>query len=349
MLGEEERSEEEGSFSKSSIPKRIAIVLAGGLVNIVFGLIVYFILATSTGNYISNEIDMTQEYSSEIGIENGDKIIAIDGEKIRLKSDYDNILKDCNGRELLVTIKRQDKIMNLKIIPKEQTIKQIGIYLGNNNEDVSAEIKSIYKGTPAESVGLKENDIIISIEGEKVDNNAFKIIELISNSTKDTIEVIVLRDNREVVFNVGTEEIKSYYLGVTFKIAENNFANNLYYGFWDTIDFSVSIIDNLKLLFTGNISTDQLMGPVGISEVVSKTKGLTEFIYMLALISLSLGVTNLLPFPPLDGGKIVILLIEAIRRKPIKENIEIGIQMAGFMILIGLSIYITYNDILRIF
>ena len=102
-------------------------------------------------------------------------------------------------------------------------------------------------------------------------------------------------------------------------------------------------------MFTGNVSADQLMGPVGISEVVSKTQGIVEFVYMLALISLSLGVTNLLPFPPLDGGKIVILLIEAIRRKPIKENVEIAIQMAGFCLLIGLSIYVTYNDILRIF
>ena len=103
------------------------------------------------------------------------------------------------------------------------------------------------------------------------------------------------------------------------------------------------------MLFKGEVKADQLMGPVGISEVVSKTDGIVEFIYMLALISLSLGVTNLLPFPPLDGGKIVILIIEAIRRKPMKENIDVGIQMAGFCILIGLSIFVTYNDILRIF
>ena len=70
---------------------------------------------------------------------------------------------------------------------------------------------------------------------------------------------------------------------------------------------------------------------------------------MLALISLSLGVTNLLPIPALDGGKLLILLIEAIRRKPMKEELEIGIQMVGFIILISLSIFISYKDILRIF
>jgi len=138
-------------------------------------------------------------------------------------------------------------------------------------------------------------------------------------------------------------------LGVTFKIAENTFTNNIYYGFWDTIDFSLSLLDNLKMMFTGGVSVNDLTGPVGISETVSKTQGIIEYVYMIALISLSLGVTNLLPFPPLDGGKVVILLVEAIRRKPLKENTEIAIQMAGFFLLIGLSIYVTYNDILRIF
>ena len=92
-----------------------------------------------------------------------------------------------------------------------------------------------------------------------------------------------------------------------------------------------------------------MMGPVGISEVVAKTNGLQEFVYMLALISLSLGVTNLLPIPALDGGKILILIIEAIRRKPLKQELEINLQLLGFSILIALSIYITYNDIIRIY
>ena len=101
------------------------------------------------------------------------------------------------------------------------------------------------------------------------------------------------------------------------------------------------------MLFTGGVSVDQMMGPVGISEVVAKTNGLKEFIYIMALISLSLGVTNLLPIPALDGGKILILIIEAIRRKPLKEKTEINIQLIGFSILIALSLYVTYNDIMR--
>ena len=116
-----------------------------------------------------------------------------------------------------------------------------------------------------------------------------------------------------------------------------------------TGNFAYSIIESLKLLFSGGATVEQLMGPVGISGVVAQTSNLAEFIYILALISMSLGVTNLLPFPPLDGGKIVLLLLEGIRKKPLKESTEIKIQMIGFMLLISLSIYVTYNDITRIF
>lgn len=116
-----------------------------------------------------------------------------------------------------------------------------------------------------------------------------------------------------------------------------------------TGDFAFSIVESLKLLFTGGVTVDQLMGPVGISEVVAQTSGVEEFVYIMAVISMSLGVTNLLPFPPLDGGKVVLLLLEAIRRKPLKEATEMKIQMIGFLVLITLSVYVTYNDITRIF
>ena len=113
--------------------------------------------------------------------------------------------------------------------------------------------------------------------------------------------------------------------------------------------FGISMLDSLKMLINGTaFKEEQLMGIVGISEIVVKTNGLINYIYLLAVISVSLGVTNLLPIPPLDGGKIVLLIIEAIRKKPLKENIEIQIQMAGFALMIALTIFVTYKDIMRL-
>lgn len=118
--------------------------------------------------------------------------------------------------------------------------------------------------------------------------------------------------------------------------------------FYNVVYFIKAMFDSVVQIFTGNVTVDQMMGPVGISNVVSQTNGLADFIYILCVVSLSLGVTNLLPFPPLDGGKVVLLIIEGIRRKPFSQKFEMALQSAGFLLLITLSIFVTYNDILRL-
>ena len=129
----------------------------------------------------------------------------------------------------------------------------------------------------------------------------------------------------------------------------DTFINRIIYGGKATGEFILSILESVKILFTGGLSTDQMVGIVGISEVVVQTSGIANYIYLLGVISVSLGVTNLLPIPALDGGKLVILLIELIRRKPMKLETEAKIQLIGFSILMALTIFVTYNDIIRIF
>lgn len=290
MLGEEERSEEEGSFSTASIPKRIAVILAGGLVNIIFGLLVYFILVSSTGNYISTTIEsISSNYAAEQSdLQVGDKILKINNKTIRLRSDIDEAMQNSNGEEITITIQRQDEIKEIQLTPTEEVSKYIGIYLGTDGEDITSEIKGLYDNSPAQNAGLQVGDIITKIDGVECENDPYKAVELITNSQNDEISVEVEREGEILTFEISPEIETSYKIGVTFASAENTFTNNIYYGFWDTVDFSLSIIDNLKMLFSGQVSANQLMGPIGISEVVSKTDGLVEFIYLLALISLSL-------------------------------------------------------------
>ena len=113
-------------------------------------------------------------------------------------------------------------------------------------------------------------------------------------------------------------------------------------------NFIMAMVESIKMIFTGGVTVNDLMGPIGISEVVAQTSTTIDFFYIMALISMSLGVTNLLPFPPLDGGKILIYIIEAIRRKPLKEDFELKLQMAGFLLLIMLSVFVAFNDVGRI-
>ncbi len=350
MEGEEERSEVEGSFSKASIPKRIAVVAAGGLVNIIFALLIYFTLMSCVGNNVSNVIDtVVPNYSAQTaGLQENDKILKIDGKKIKNKADLDEALEQSNGNELSILIERDGKEQELKIKPTEEKYNYTGIAVNTSNDKLT-EIAALYPNSPGEKQGLQAKDIIIAINDNPVENNAQKLVDYINLSIGEEIKFTVERNGENVDITIMPDVMSNYLLGVNLKMAENNFINNIYYAFFDTGEFAISIVDNLRLLFSGGVSIDQLMGPVGISDVVAQTNGLADFIYILALISISLGFTNLLPFPPLDGGKIVILLIEAIKRKPLKEKTEINIQLVGFIFLMALMVYVTYNDILRIF
>ena len=246
-------------------------------VNIIFAIIVYFLLIANSGTYITNEIVSTTEGypAQQIGLQSGDKIIEANNKKI------DNLY------DLNKAIQENTESINLKIYSSH-------LYVGSDREGTILEYNIVPKQ-------------IAEQQGER------------------------------------------WYLGVNLKRAEDTIGNRCLNAAMSTKEFVFSIVDNLKQLFTGNVGIDQMMGPVGISEVVSKTNGIKEFLYMMSLISISLGVTNLLPIPALDGGKILILIIEAIRRKPLKEQTEINIQLLGFSILIVLSLYVTYNDIIRIF
>lgn len=347
MEGEEKRSEVKGSFSNASIPKRFAILVAGATVNIVFGIIVYFILMSfSTNTYVTNQIDSTLDgyIAKEIGIQKNDRIIEINGKKIRNKYDLSKQMKKIQGNEMILKIERDGKKYEYNIRPTEVKNKSTGIYLNEK-----CKILSVDKGSSAEKQGIKTNDKIIKVNNIDVNEDTNKVIEIIQEKGLNTILITIERDKQYINIELTPDYISSYYLGVNLKQSENSFINHIIYGELETKEFIFSIITNLKNMFTGGVSIDQMMGPVGISEAVAKTNGIKEFVYILALISLSLGITNLLPIPALDGGKILILAIEAIRRKPMNEKTEIKIQLLGFSVLIGLSIYVTYNDILRIF
>ncbi len=350
LEGEEERSENEGSFSKASIPKRMAIILAGGFVNIIFALVVYFTLMMLVNNHTSLVVESTiPEYAAEIsGLQEQDKIIKIDKKNVYTKNDIDKIMQEANGKEMLITIERNGKQEEISLTPTKQEYKNTGIYLKSTSSGETTKIITIGAGSIAEKQGIKANDEILKINGTEVKNQT-EILQIINEQKDNNVLTFLLkRGNEEIEISLEPETLYQYYLGIYFAKAQNTFTDNLYYSFFETRDFTFSIFDNLKMLFTGKVRVDQFMGPVGISEVVANTNKIEDFINILALISLSLGVTNLLPIPALDGGKFLLLVIEAIRRKKLSEKTEINIQLIGFAFLIALSFYITYNDILRI-
>lgn len=346
MEGEEEASDDDRSFSKASIPRRIAIVIAGAMVNIIFAIIIYFTIIASSGTYISNQIDeILDGYAAQTaGLQAGDKIIEGNGQAIKSKKDLNEVVEKSQGEEIKTKIDRNGEIIEYNIKPSEIKSKVTGIYL-----DEKCKIVAVQKGSSSERQGVQANDILVKVNGVSINGDRNIALQEISQKGVNTMTLVVQRGEEEVTIELTPDYETSYILGINLRPAEDTFVNRCINGGMQTQEFLVSIVDNLKQLFTGNVGVDQMMGPVGISEVVAKTNGIREFFEMMALISLSLGVTNLLPIPALDGGKILILLIEAIRRKPMKQETEVNIQLLGFAILIALSLYVTYHDILRIF
>jgi len=346
MEGEEGESDDEKSFSKASILKRMAIVLAGAAVNILFAILIYFTVTAITGTYISNEIDEVLDgYAAQsAGLQAGDKIVEVNSCKIRSKKDLNEILEKSEGKEIDIKIERKEEILQYNVKPSEVKSKVTGIFL-----DDKCKIVAVQKGSPSERQGVQANDLLVKVNGVDIKGDSRKALEEISRKGTNAMTLTIKRGEEQITIELTPDYETTYLLGVNLKQAEDTWTNRCINGGMQTQEFVLSIVDNLKQLFTGNVGVDQMMGPVGISEVVAKTDGVKEFFEMMALISLSLGVTNLLPIPALDGGKMLILVIEAIRRKPMKPQTEINIQLLGFAILIALSLYVTYNDILRIF
>lgn len=344
MLGENERKDEKGSFSSAKIWKRILIVAAGAIINIVFAIILYFSLIGITGNNVSNEIsEILPEYLENLqGLQSGDRIVSIDNKKVHLKNDINLILNDLCKDEVVIKVERNNKLLDVKV----KTSKEIQNYIGIAFETDDNIIGYIEPKSPADKIGLKVNDEILEINGIE-QKDATSVIECIS--TNKNIKLKIKRDKNILELETKTKESIYYYLGIKNKLAEENLQNNIYYAFWETIKFVSSVFENLKDLFTGNIYIEQMSGPIGISEYIAKTDNIYNFVYLMSLISLSLGITNLLPIPALDGGRLVLLIIEWIRKKPIKQELEIKIQTFGFLILMTLAIYISFNDIIKLF
>lgn len=124
-----------------------------------------------------------------------------------------------------------------------------------------------------------------------------------------------------------------------------NFGDSLFYGGFQTKQYIIEMGKSIAKIFSGNIKTEDVTGPVGIGKVISQTEGIKDFAYILAVISVSLGVTNLLPIPALDGFKLIMIIYEAIRKKKIDPVKEANLQLIGFSILIILSLFVTWHDI----
>lgn len=220
------------------------------------------------------------------------------------------------------------------------------------NEPILGEVVA---GKPAAEVGLKPGDRVISIDGQKVDTWE-EMVEIIRKTPEGaTRELVVLRDGQQHTFSVTPEynaSTQTSMLGVSATITYHKMGvwEGIKMGFVNTYLTTVLMLQGLVQLITGAVSTDALAGPVGITKMIGEAAqgGLIYLLNFTALLSINLGVINLIPFPALDGSRIVFTGVELVRGRPIEAERENFIHLIGFVVLVGLIILITFNDIVNI-
>lgn len=217
----------------------------------------------------------------------------------------------------------------------------------------SNEIDTVIKDSPAEIAGLKAGDKIVEIDKIKT-KDIYDINSLIRDKKDEEINLKINRNGENLDINLKprySEENKMYLIGITSKL-KHSFFKSIELGAKRTGEMSLMFLKSLKMIFDGSFKMEYLSGPVAVVQMIGSesSKGFLNFLQILALISVNLGVFNLIPIPALDGGKFLFLLIEALRGKPINEKFEQGLSLIGISILFSLMIYVTiFNDIGRLF
>lgn len=227
----------------------------------------------------------------------------------------------------------------------------------------TTEVVLVEEGSAAENAGLSVGDVITQLNGKKVHMSGEVTFFSQMNEEGKPVELTYERDGKEyetVVTPVYKEEAGRYYMGIsTGKHLECSVTQTFEYAFHTMKFYAETTFKSLKMLVTGKLSKDDVSGPVGIVKVVDDTydyyKGygasevVLSMINIALLLSVNLGIMNLLPLPALDGGRLVFLLIEAVRGKPIPPEKEGMVHLAGMVALMVVMVLVLFNDITKFF
>lgn len=348
LEGEEQESDDENSFSKKHPFKRILVLVAGVAFNFILAVCIMLGINFSSDTLTTKLQGLEPgNILYEAGLRDGDEITKIGNITTHIYQDialYDDTNSD--SVEISYISQGKHKSVVLKNVIKEKG--SVGIYFDSNaikdDGTIQPVIDIIEPGSVAESSGLKASDLIIEVNGVEVYTTE-EVIKITSSNPEKEIEFTVLRDEKQEKIKLTPTSKKYVDLGITNVETEKT---NLKYSWYKSVNTVIRVVDSYVDLFKGNVKLNQMSGIVGVGEMVSKTDGIIELLSLMATISLAIGMANIMPFPPLDGGKIVLVLVEWISRKKVSQKVELVLSSIGLMLLFALTIYVTIKDIIRV-
>jgi len=364
MIGEEDGEElspedKKRAFNNQPVYKRLAIVFAGPFFNIVLAVLLCsgLYMAGFPTPYARVAEVAPGSIAMAAGFLPDDVVMKVDGEDVEIWDQLSDYVSDHPSKELTFTVRRQGVLSTLKATPANVNGK------GSLGLSGVVLIGSVLKGSPADKAGVNVKDRVLKINGGKV--SAWRdIVNAVTTSKGEPLTFTVLRDGKESEFKVipvqkeekGKDKApeKRFVVGVQIGAETENVPHgpveSLKLGAEKTYFIADMTVGFLARVIKGKEDSSQIGGPIAIVQLSGRQarQGLADFVLFMALLSVNLGVINLVPIPILDGGLLFFLIIETvIRRQPSIRVREIA-QQVGLFILISLMVFVFYNDIMRL-
>ena len=351
----------EKTFDTKPKIQRAAIMLAGPVANFLLSILIFSFIFSSTPDPQSTLVVNKINDASMFQI--GDQIISIDGVKVSERKDISLELLSKAGMtgELSVGILPKNSNSTNEILIRVDNFLTDSEQQKNPVEALNISVQtrmlpiigSLIDGGAAELSGLMENDRIIAINNSAI-SYASEIPVILNSLTINTADIQILRDKDTMIFPVELTSVvdssgnESKLLGIGFGL-QRTFFGSVIKGTKETYNLSVKTLQFIGKMFTGNMGTENLSGPIGIAKMAGDTAqaGILPFMYLMALLSISLGVLNLLPIPALDGGQLTLLGVEAIRGAPLPDKVENFVYATGTVMILFLMVFAVFNDVAR--
>lgn len=363
------------SFAHQGLWGKVLIVAAGPGFNFILAYLIFAgWLSTGSPLFVPTFRDLSADIEALVpgspaaaaGMEIGDRVVKVNGKDISTKTELLDAVARSKGLPLSLEVRREGRSKSLSVTPMpvagesavgEEPLYSIGV------EESPPLVTSVMHGSPASVAGFQAGDRVVSIEGHAI-YTWTQMTTQVKEHPQKPLRVDVLRNGQRVSLTVTPTAEKVTINGQTVEIGKigisgpgrslmrsDNAVEAVYHGLEATWGWTELTTIGLYKMVVGDISSKNIGGPLTIANISGEaaSQGASSVVFLIAILSINLGILNLLPIPILDGGHLLFFLIEGILRKPLGERQREFAQQVGLVLLVGVMIFAFWNDLERIF